>query len=212
MAKENYTWDDIEKMMADLQTATDEKRESDATDQEIFAYFKKKITTWDDIEKTMSGLQSAAHVEETTGQIDQEQLAHFKQMFLKHLDSIPVDKGTITDYTKWADIINEKVCDFHDERSIYPNILLANRRTFNKIDAYLKEHPDNLLWDGIGEPPEFDGLSEFAALDYNLVFCLDNTMKTNSFQLVFDETPDFDGEPVVEYYNYKVSYVYKKAA
>lgn len=102
--------------------------------------------------------------------------------------------GYIADYSRWADIINEKAIRFFALHQVHPNILLASGATFDKIDDFLRLHPANLAYAGEGKAPNFDGLSSFVGADYRLEFCLDADQKENYFILVFDETPDFDGE------------------
>ena len=83
--------------------------------------------------------------------------------------------GTITDFSKWDDTIN----------------------------LYAQMHPDRLIDpDGIetietSDVP-YQGISYFTAEDYNLECCLDYDLPEGSFTLMFDEAPDFDGEPVEE--------------
>jgi hypothetical protein len=106
--------------------------------------------------------------------------------------------GVIGDYSRWADTINERVQRFFALYKVHPNILLASGATFDKIDTYLKQHPENLVFSGEGYPPPFDGLSSFTGEDYELEFCLDLDQRENYFILVYDETPDFDGENIPE--------------
>jgi hypothetical protein len=106
--------------------------------------------------------------------------------------------GFIGDYFRWADVIHEAALRFFALYKVYPNILLASGATFDKIDNYLKQHPENLVFSGEGYPPPFDGLSSFVDEDYELEFCLDADQGENYFILVYDETPDFDGENIPE--------------
>ncbi|MDR1893492.1 MAG: hypothetical protein LBQ61_02210 [Spirochaetales bacterium] len=102
--------------------------------------------------------------------------------------------GYISDYSQWDDIINEKAMYFFELHQVYPNILLASNDTFGRIDNYLRQHPVDLIYPEGGEPPPFDGLSSFNAVDYRLEFCLDPGQEENYFVLVYDEAPEFDGE------------------
>ncbi|MFP3043073.1 hypothetical protein LQZ19_14765 [Treponema primitia] len=116
--------------------------------------------------------------------------------------------GFIDDYSRWDDIINERVNRFYTLYRVHPNILLASGATFDRIDAFLRLHPENLAYSGEGEAPDFDGFSTFIGEDYTLEFCLDADQRENYFILVFDETPDFDGEaePETEEEEPKFSY------
>jgi hypothetical protein len=106
--------------------------------------------------------------------------------------------GFIDDYSHWANIIHERVLSFFSLYRVHPNILLASGATFDRIDGYLKQYPENLVFSGEGDPPPFDGLSAFVGEDYELEFCLDTDQKVNYFLLVYDEAPDFDGEEIPE--------------
>ncbi|GBU28521.1 hypothetical protein R84B8_02080 [Treponema sp. R8-4-B8] len=175
---------------------------------------KDNNLTWDDIIESIQKGIANSH-----GETDEEKLQYFKEKILGHLDKLsnePVDYGKITRISQWADIIAMKVADFREEKGVYPNILLANTSTYDKIDKYYKKHPENLIYDGCEESPEFDGLSGFYTSEYNLDFCIDNDITINHFRLVFDENPDFDGETIIEYKfestAKKVKFSYKKAA
>jgi hypothetical protein len=113
----------------------------------------------------------------------------------------PVDTGVSSVIGKWADMVNEKVMDFHRERGHYPNIMLASRKTYDRIDTYCKANPENLSWVGDGEPPDFDGLGRFSAVNYHLELCIDENLKGGKVKLVYDETPKFDGEEAPTYGN-----------
>lgn len=125
----------------------------------------------------------------------------FKRQILNHLDTLartPCDTGRFTDYSAWADALHDKVLDFYEERGIYPNILLTNDATYDKITEYEQDKPENRVWEGDGEPEEFTGLASFTTPDYALEFCVDNEMEADMFRLVYDEDPTFDGEEIPE--------------
>ena len=78
-------------------------------------------------------------------------------------------------------------------------------------------HPDRLVVsDGIetietsNEP--YQGISYFTTEDYNLECCLDYDLPEGYFTLVFDEAPDFDGEPVEEPEELENVFYFKKSA
>ena len=175
---------------------------------------KDNDLTWDDIIKSMQ-----KGITNSQGETDEEKLKYFKEKIIGHLDKLsnePVDFGIISRISRWADIIAMKVVDFHEEKGVYPNILLANISTFERIDKYCKKHPENLVYEGSEQSPEFDGLSGFYTSEYNLDFCIDNDIAINHFRLIFDENPDFDGEENNEYKFEpaikKIKFSYKKAA
>ena len=129
---------------------------------------------------------------------EDEVLTCFKAIFTAHLDGLPCDRGVFDDYEEWDDTLYFKICDFKEERGVYPNIMLARKSTYRKIDKVAAEHPDRLEWDGEGDAPaDFEGgISCFCTDDFCVEFCLDteNELKVNEFKLIFDEDPTFDGE------------------
>jgi hypothetical protein len=125
-------------------------------------------------------------------------------------------KGAITDYTSWDDTIHLTVCKFHEKFNVYPNILLASDKTYRKIDLYAQMHPERLI-DPDGENIEagntpYEGISYFTAEDYNLECCLDFELTEGNFTLIFDEDPDFDGEPVPIPEETEKVYFFRKSA
>jgi hypothetical protein len=178
--------------------------------------------TWDDIianfQKTLNDRKN------TNGNDDSEKLAEFKRQIIGHLDNLdkkekkskkakkssvkkqPVDVSYasetfhIDDYMIWDDEVFAAAHEFYHKKSIYPNILLANSKTFKEIDEIVKEYgTTSLVYEGDEEePPEFDGLSEFTANDFSLTFCLDETIADDYFCLIYDSDPSFDGEEIDE--------------
>jgi len=55
-------------------------------------------------------------------------------------------------------------------------------------------------------------ISYFTIEDYNLEYCLDYDLPESSFALVFDEAPDFDGEPVEETEEVEGVFYFRKSA
>jgi hypothetical protein len=98
--------------------------------------------------------------------------------------------------------------------------LLANEYTYKKIDLYAQKHPERII-DPTGEDGietssmPYHGLNTFTAEEYELDFCLSYDLADGSFILIFDEAPDFDGEPEplpVEDEEKPKLYLYKKTA
>jgi hypothetical protein len=56
------------------------------------------------------------------------------------------------------------------------------------------------------------GISYVTIEDYNLECCLDYDLTEGSFALVFDEAPDFDGEPVEEPEEVEGVFYFRKSA
>lgn len=145
--------------------------------------------------------QDEADIEADEKEIADPEFEQFKRRILNHLDTLsrePCDTGRFTDYSAWADALHDKVLDFYEERGIYPNILLTNDATYDKITEYEQDKPENRVWEGDGEPEEFTGLASFTTPDYALEFCVDNEMEADMFRLVYDEDPTFDGEEIPE--------------
>ena len=128
--------------------------------------------------------------------------------------------GIITDYSIWDDTIHLCAVKFHDQFNVYPNILLACDFTYRKIDLYAQMHPNRIMItddDGNIETIEtssepYNGLSHFATEDYELECCMDHDLAEGSFTLIFDEEPDFDGEPVEKPDETQKIYAYRKVA
>jgi len=107
--------------------------------------------------------------------------------------------GYIQDFYDWDNIINLFALKFHEKFNVYPNILLASGDTYKKIDLYAQKKPDMLIApDGkniYSSNEHYEGISQFVALDYSLECCFDFDLTLGNFTLIFDEEPDFDGEP-----------------
>jgi len=106
----------------------------------------------------------------------------------------------IIDFSIWDDTIHSNVEKFHKKYNVYPNILLANELTYRKIDLYAQKHPERLIDPDGKESIEtssypYNGLSYFITEDYSLELCMDYDLQDGSFTLIFDEDPDFSGEP-----------------
>ena len=118
-------------------------------------------------------------------------------------DNILKSSGFILDFSKWDDSIHFAAVQFHDKYNVYPNILLASDSTYRKIDLYAQKHPERIVTlddDGGFETIEtsnepYTGLSSFTTEDYELECCMDYDLQEGSFVIIFDEAPDFDGEP-----------------
>jgi len=128
--------------------------------------------------------------------------------------------GIITNFAIWDDTINLYVLKFYEKFNVFPNILLANEYTYKKIDLYAQKHPERII-DPTGENNietssiSYQGLSIFTAEKYELDFCLSYEIADGLFILIFDEAPDFDGEPEpisIEDEEKPKFYLYKKTA
>lgn len=106
----------------------------------------------------------------------------------------------LDDYTVWDDILDEHVKKFLKKWSVYPNIALSAKETWEQIDAAANFlHPEN-----IGRPvavlcggeiaPDFCPVSGMTTEDYHIEFCIEEKGTSDRVTLIFDEHPDFDGE------------------
>jgi hypothetical protein len=128
--------------------------------------------------------------------------------------------GIITDFSVWDDTIHLTSVKFHVQFNVYPNILLASDCTYRKIDLYAQMHPNRIVTvgdDGNIETVEtsdepYNGLGHFVTEHYELECCLDYDLPEGSFILIFDEAPDFDGEPVEKPDELEMIYQYQKIA
>ena len=109
-------------------------------------------------------------------------------------------KGYISDFYIWDDTINSYVKKFLEKHNVYPNILLASNETYRKIELYAQKHPERLIAPDheniLNSNEPYQGIGEFIASDYSLEFCINYDLTLGNFILIFDEAPDFDGEPV----------------
>jgi len=127
-------------------------------------------------------------------------------------------KCFISDFSIWDDTINIYAIKFHEKYNVYPNILLASDDTYHKIDLYAQMHPDRLVTaDGeeniLTSKNSYEGISEFVTEEYVLDCCFDFDLTLGNFILIYDETPEFDGEPVpVPEQGKQKIYQFKKSA
>lgn len=124
----------------------------------------------------------------------------------------------ISDYSIWDDTIHEHACKFFDSYSIYPNLLLASKITWQKIDEYANLfNPENIKfseYDTSNDEVNEEGIksiSSFVTTTYSLEFCLEEKANENYFILIFDEDPIFDGEPY-DYEDIDDHIVYRRIA
>jgi hypothetical protein len=128
--------------------------------------------------------------------------------------------GIITDFSIWDDTIHLYAVKFHNQFNVYPNIMLACDFTYRKIDLCAQMHPSRIVITGeegnietietSNEP--YNGLSHFVTEDYALECCMDYDLQEGYFTLIFDEAPDFDGEPVEKPDEPEMIYQYRKIA
>ena len=142
---------------------------------------------------------------------DDPEFEYFKNLVLEHLGAKePYNIGRFTDYDAWADDLFYKAGQFKKKKGVYPNIMLAKKSTYDKIDEACKKNPAGLhCTDGDDNGEKFDGgLSAFVTNDFEITFCLDvdNKLQDDEFKLIFDEKPTFDGEEIEEDYGGEIYY------
>ena len=113
-------------------------------------------------------------------------------------------KGFIHDFTEWGTAIYSFVEKFHKKHNVYPNIFLASNATYDKINLYAQIHPEIIFVledDGSSkniDMDEYSGINGIEFPDCFLDFCIDYEALFGNFTLMYDEAPDFSGEPIPE--------------
>ena len=125
-------------------------------------------------------------------------------------------KGFIQDFLAWDSTINLFAVKFNKKYSVYPNILLASDDTYRKIDLFAQKKPNMLIGpdgkDILSSSETYEGINEFVTEDYTLDCCFDYELTLGNFILVFDEAPDYGGEPVLVIEEKGKVYQFKKSA
>ena len=125
-------------------------------------------------------------------------------------------KGTITDFSIWDDITHEFALKFHRKFNVYPNIFLASEYTLRKIDLYAQMHHERITGPDLKgietSSYPYTGISHFSTPDYCLEFCYEYDLAEGKIILIFDENPDFSGEPIPDFEKSKEVCHIKKTA
>ena len=102
----------------------------------------------------------------------------------------------ILDWALWDNEIHEGVVDFLQIHETLPCILVANRQTFHGINMRVANSPQrmNILnEDGHpATPGEYPHLAAFTTSEYELTFCVDDSMPEGTFRLIYDSHPVFE--------------------
>lgn len=110
-------------------------------------------------------------------------------------------------WSQWDDEIHQAVQDFHGRFDLYPNILLANQVTLQRIDMASKNEHKR---DNTGNAPEEDAhasITSFTGAGYEFFFALEEKLADKAFVLIYDSEPDGDGEPLPEDNEDKISHI-----
>ena len=107
-------------------------------------------------------------------------------------------------YENWDDELYDAILNFINEFNIDPNIMLSSESTYQKIESIIKNSivmRKNVFYEKQGnheKETKFE-LSGFKYDDKNIEFCLDNSLKENSFSLIYDDDIEF-----INYENYTI--------
>lgn len=103
--------------------------------------------------------------------------------------------------SKWDRELNEVANKFYKKFAVYPNIMLAGKKTYKAIENKALKKPKNIrrVSDGLPatEAAEIDGpieLSCFSTDDYNLEFYIVKHMGYGRIKLVHDDMSELNGE------------------
>lgn len=104
-------------------------------------------------------------------------------------------RGTyrIRHWSHWDREIDEAVADFRQRSSLLPNILIAAEQTHRRFDIAANANRNKIRnGDGRTAPPEeeFVSPSAFRGADYELEFCIDDSLPQDHFLLVHDPDPE----------------------
>lgn len=101
------------------------------------------------------------------------------------------------DFDQWDDTLFESIEDFADAKGVHPNIMSASMEVYNRIDQVVQNHRDN-VFDDSGNHPAEDvefSLAAFTCENATVDFTINEITKSPHFLLIYDEDPEFDGEP-----------------
>lgn len=99
----------------------------------------------------------------------------------------------IRNWAHWDREIDEAVTDFRERAGKTPNIFIAAEQTHRRIDIAANSRREKILGPGNLPVPESEGFaapSAFRGMDYELEFCMDDSLPLDHFLLVFDSDPD----------------------
>jgi len=107
------------------------------------------------------------------------------------------------DITEWDRELFDAGKQFYSTFAVYPNILLAGRKTYQAIDCFAMNKSENIrrVRDEVPLPEaaDIDGpveLARFQTDEYVLEFCIGSKMGFGRFNLVHDELSDIEEESV----------------
>ena len=93
--------------------------------------------------------------------------------------------------------LNDATEQFHKRFGVYPNLMGGGPELYKKIDEIIQDDLENVVNDK-GEHPGPDDVVEigvFHGIRCRLDFTINETTPFPAFLLIYDEDPQFDGEP-----------------
>jgi len=107
------------------------------------------------------------------------------------------------DITEWDRELFDAGKQFYSKFAVYPNILLASRKTYKAIDSAAINKSENIrhIIDDVPVSDDVDTdspveLTSFRTDEYVLEFCIGVKMGYGRFKLVHDELSDIEEENV----------------
>lgn len=101
-------------------------------------------------------------------------------------------------YEFWDHAVFDGAERFKALYGVYPNIMQANQHTWDIIDdAANALGADGIMAESEESEPDETGIRRITAFhteDFIIEFCLDPSIADESFLLIYDESPTFDGE------------------
>ncbi|MES2528696.1 MAG: hypothetical protein V4598_16550 [Bdellovibrionota bacterium] len=102
---------------------------------------------------------------------------------------------TFQNITEWSHDLNKWVYLFKTIHGIYPTILLAADRTFTKIDMIANTNSRHKIKGASGNCPDRPvRMIGFQGANYELKFCVNESLEVNKINLIFEFDSGDDGE------------------
>lgn len=123
------------------------------------------------------------------------------------------DLTFFSDYSNWVNEVKAAGKRYFLENAVYPNYLVASSATYDRIAAIARQHPEfcrlidthgfahraDQVYQTDQTDEIFDGfLNAFQCALFSLDFATDETIPVDSYELFFDEFPEFDEEEIPE--------------
>lgn len=93
------------------------------------------------------------------------------------------DTFTFTNINQWSHELNRAVFSFKERYSIFPEGMLANSTTFNRIDIVANTRPEKLRNGEMTKPEQFVALSGFQGDGYSLDWYTEEALAESQYKL-----------------------------